>query len=257
MKDSDRRMSNHRLIALVAGIRWRWRTRIFLRGLAWVGVLSGAVLFLSAIGLEQMRFSPQAVVWLRLLTWGTLAFTTVWFLVRPLFRRVTDEQVALYLEEHEPALEHAVVSALDAGGAGFSPALGEKLVQSALERVRKVAYGRRVEQSAFYRFGGMLTAVAVFGLALALMGPSSLRYGLAALLFPTMDAASVNPYSISVLPGDTTISRGSDQMVTATLQGFDAADVSVFMRSWSSGVSRTSCSAAAQTGFASIYGVRR
>ena len=57
-----------------------------------------------------MRFSAEAVVWLRLLTWGTLAITTIWFIVRPLFRRVTDEQVALYLEEHEPALEHGLAS---------------------------------------------------------------------------------------------------------------------------------------------------
>ena len=100
MKDSDRRMANNRLRELVSSVRWRWRTRIFLRGLTWVGVLSVAVLFLSAIGLEQMRFSADAVIWLRVLTWGTLALTTIWFIVRPLLRRVTDEQVALYLEEH-------------------------------------------------------------------------------------------------------------------------------------------------------------
>jgi len=231
MKDSKQRMANRRLLELVASIRWRWRTRIFLRGLSLVGAVSGAVLFLSAIGLEQMRYTAEAVVWMRLLTWGTFVLTIAWFIVRPLLRRATDEQVALYLEEHEPALEHAVVSALDVGNSTFSPALGEQLVQSALERARKVEYGRRVEQSALYRFGGALTAVAVFGLALAVMGPSHLRTGLSALLFPMTDAASVNPYSIAVLPGDTTISRGSDQMVTATLQGFDVADVSVFTRS--------------------------
>ena len=233
MKDSDKRMANRRLLELVGSIRWRWRALIFLRGLSLVGAISGAVLFLSAIGIQQMRYTAESVVWMRLLTWGTLAFTTIWFIVRPLLRRVTDEQVALYLEEHEPALEHAVVSALDADNATFSPALGEQLVQSALERARKIEYGRRVEQSALYRFGGTLTAVAIFGLALAIMGPSHLRHGFRALLFPMTDAASVNPYSIAVLPGDTTISRGSDQMVRATLQGFDVGDVSVFTRSGS------------------------
>ncbi len=233
MRDSDRRMANRRLLELVSSVRWRWRTRILLRGLTVVGVVSGAVLFLSAIGLEQLRFTAEAVVAFRLLTWGTLALCSVLFILLPLLKRPTDEQVALYLEEHEPALEHAVVTALDAGNSGFSPALGEQLIQSALERARAVEYGRRVEQTALYRFGGTLTAVVVVGLAFAIMGPSQLRYGLAALLLPTMDASSVNPYSIAVLPGDTTISRGSDQMVTATLNGFDAADVSVFARSGS------------------------
>jgi hypothetical protein len=226
-------MANRRLLELVSSVRWRWRTRILLRGLTVVGVVSGAVLFLSAIGLEQLRFTAEAVVAFRLLTWGTLALCSVLFILLPLLKRPTDEQVALYLEEHEPALEHAVVTALDAGNSGFSPALGEQLIQSALERARAVEYGRRVEQTALYRFGGTLTAVVVVGLAFAIMGPSQLRYGLAALLLPTTDAASVNPYSIVVLPGDTTISRGSDQMVTATLNGFDAVDVSVFARSGS------------------------
>ena len=36
-----------------------------------------------------------------------------WFVVRPLRRRVTDDQVALYLEEHEPTLEATVLSAVE------------------------------------------------------------------------------------------------------------------------------------------------
>ena len=135
MKDSDRRMANNRLRELVSSVRWRWRTRIFLRGLTWVGVLSVAVLFLSAIGLEQMRFSADAVIWLRVLTWGTLALTTIWFIVRPLLRRVTEEQVALYLEEHDPTLQAAVLSALEetkrgerTGSPDYSPELVDRLI---------------------------------------------------------------------------------------------------------------------------------
>ena len=230
MRDSDRRMSHRRILELVGGVRWRWRTRIVLSGLTWIVAITGAVLVLSALGLEQMRFSAGAVVWFRILTWSTLAATTSWFLLRPLLRRVTNEQVGLYLEEHEPSLEHAVITAMEAHGEGFSPGLGDRLVDNALERARKVEYGRRVEQTALYRFFGALSAVAVLGLALALLGPSHLQHGLSALLLPTRDAASVNPYAVTVHPGDTTIARGSDQLVTASLQGFGSADVSVFTR---------------------------
>ena len=44
----------------------------------------------------------------------------------PLLRSVSDEQVALYLEEHEPSLEAAIISAVeaqDSGQPGQSPAL--------------------------------------------------------------------------------------------------------------------------------------
>jgi hypothetical protein len=116
------------------------------------------VVFLSALALEQMRFSPQWVMGLRILTWVTLALSTYFFLIRPLLRRVTNNQVALYLEENEPSLEHSVVSALDQGK-DASPDLAQRVVQVALERTKKVAYGRRVEQSKLYRFAGALTGI--------------------------------------------------------------------------------------------------
>lgn len=230
MKDSDRRMARNRIIAVVRGVRWRWRARIFLRGLVWVAGLTGAVVFLSAIGLERMRFTPDAVVFLRFVTWSTLAVSTYIFLIRPLLVRVTDTQVALYLEEHEPSLEHSVVSVLEEGSSSASPALKERVAEIALEKARKVAYGRRVEQGGLYRFAGALTAVGVLAVSAALLGPAHLRHGLAALLMPSIDAAAVNPYSVSVAPGDVTIARGTDQVVTMTLSGFEAPEASIFTK---------------------------
>ena len=40
-----------------------------------------------------------------------------WFFARPLSRKVTDEQVALYLEEHEPTLDSTILSAMEASRA--------------------------------------------------------------------------------------------------------------------------------------------
>src|SRR5690606_27749417 len=135
----------------------------------------------------------------------------------------------LYLEEHEPSIEHAGVSAMEAvRNDRFSPALSYRVLEQALERAREVEFGRRIEQSALYRFGGALTGLVVAGLVFALLGPTQLRYGLDAMLFPTRDAATVNPYRIDVQPGSTVIARGSDQVVTAALHGFEAGDVSVF-----------------------------
>ena len=230
MRDSDRRLARNRILDVLRSVRWRWRARIVLRGLVWVVAVTGVVVFLSALGLERMRFSAEAVIWLRFITWSTLAVSAFIFLMRPLFVRVTDSQVALYWEENEPSLEHSVVSVLDGGGRSVSPQLAHRVVEVALERARKVAYGRRIEQSGLYRFAGALTALVVLALSTTLLGPTHLRLGLAALLFPTVDASEVNPYSVSVVPGDVTISRGSDQMVTATLGGLDPAEASIFTK---------------------------
>ncbi|MEM7416967.1 MAG: DUF4175 family protein [Gemmatimonadota bacterium] len=230
MRDSERRQTQSRIHDVVRGVRWRWRARLALRGLVWVAGITGVVLFLSAVGLERARFSAEAVVWLRVLTWGTVLLSFLYFFVRPLFRKVTDAQVALYLEENEPSLEHAVTSVLDEGSGSASPDLTHRVTEIALERARAVDYGRRVEQSGLYRFTGALTALGVLAVAATLLGPASLRHGLSALLFPTTDAAAVNPYSVAVQPGDITIARGTDQIVTAALGGFDAADASIFTK---------------------------
>jgi len=219
------------IIDLVGGVKRRWRLRVILRGLSWVVGLTFAVTFLSSLALERMRFASEAVVWLRVLTWGTLAASAWVFLLRPVLRRLTDVQVALYLEEHEPSLEHAVVSALAADETRHpSPALARRVRETAMERARRVEYGKRVEQPALYRFGGILSGVAVAAVALSLLGPTHLRNGVSALLIPTRDAAEVSPFSIGVSPGSVTIPRGTDQLVTATLAGFDAGEASVFTR---------------------------
>ncbi|MCG6955154.1 MAG: DUF4175 family protein, partial [Gemmatimonadetes bacterium] len=220
-----------RILGLVAGVKRRWRLRVILRGLSWTVGLTTAVVFLSSLALERTRFASGAVVWLRVLTWGTLVASAWVFLIRPLLRRLTAAQVALYLEEHEPSLEHAVVSALDADEVRHpSPALARRVREIAMERARRVEYGRRVEQPALYRFGGILTVVVVAAVAMSLLGPTHLRTGVSALLIPTRDAGAVSPFAIAVTPGSVTIPRGTDQLITATLTGFDAGEASVFTR---------------------------
>jgi hypothetical protein len=230
MRDSERRQTRNRILNVVRSVRWRWRVRLALRGLVWVATVTGAVVFLSALALEQLRFTAEAVVWLRVLTWGTVAVSFLFFLVRPLLQRVTDTQAALYLEENEPSLEHAVTSVLNEGSGTASPALAERVTEIALEKAKRVDYGRRVEQSGLYRFAGALTGLVLLALATSLLGPEHLRHGLAALLLPATDAAAVNPYSVSVFPGDATIARGTDQMITAELGGFGAADAAIFTK---------------------------
>jgi hypothetical protein len=225
-----------RVLAMVRKIRRRWRTRIAIRGMAIVLGAGLLAFLLSVYGLEVSRFSASSVVAFRVILWVVGAGLMARFLVWPLARRVSDEQAALYLEENEPSLEASVLAALDtqSGSNQASEALERKLIESALERAADVNFGHRIEQRGLYRASGALAAMALGSLALLLLGPSQLRNGAAALLLPTRDAGTVNPYSISVSPGDVTIARGSDQLVTAELRGFDTEDVQVFFRGESS-----------------------
>jgi len=217
---------------MVRKIHRRWRTRIAIRGTAIVLGAGLLAFLLSVYGLEVSRFSASSVVAFRVILWVVGAGLMARFLIWPLARRVSDEQAALYLEENEPSLEASVLAALEtqSGSNQASEALEQKLVESALERAAGVDFGRRIEQKGLYRASGALAAMALGSLALLLLGPSQLRNGAAALLLPTRDAGTVNPYSISVSPGDVTIARGSDQLVTAEVQGFATEEVQIFFR---------------------------
>lgn len=234
MQSRSARSKQTQILKVIRRVRARWRLRIALRGLAIV-LGAGLLAFLfSAFGLEYFRFSPKAVLLFRWVLWLTGAGLLARYLIWPLSRRVTDEQAALYLEEHEPSLEAAVLSAMEAGKGkstpGVSEALVGRLVETALQKSRAVKNGARIEQRGLYRTSGALAAVCFVAVTVMVLGPAQLRHGASALLNPTVDPNSVNPYSISVTPGDVVIARGSDQMVTASLQGFQSDVVRVYFR---------------------------
>ena len=215
--------------------------RIALRGLAALLGIGLVAFLVSSWGMEGSRFSPAVVNGFRIFTWLSLLVVGIWFLVRPLWRRPSDAQVALYLEEHEPSLKAAVLSAIDAGadpeaaGTAHSPALVQRLMESAVKKARAVDGGHRIERAGLLRWTAAVAGIALAILIIFLTGPAFLRTGASALLSPTADAAEVNPYSIEVTPGDVTITRGSDLRIAARNLGFDAVDAELFLRTGSDG----------------------
>src|SRR5688500_8176142 len=129
------------LSSLIARARRRWRMRVALHGLGIVLACAVAVLVFSAIALERWQYSDDAIRAVRVLGWVAIAAFVARWLVLPMARRVPDTQVALYLEEKEPALDAALVSAVEQGhdapaGVAHSPALVRRLRAQALERAR-------------------------------------------------------------------------------------------------------------------------
>ena len=57
---------------------------------------------------------PASIITFRIIVGAGAGRAVGYFLVRPLMRQATDEQVALYLEEHEPSLQAAIISAVEA-----------------------------------------------------------------------------------------------------------------------------------------------
>ena len=226
------------ILRAIRHVRNRWRFRVGLRSIAVLVAAALGTLLVSSYGLELMKFSPAAIIGFRVVTYVALLAAGWWFFIRPISRRVSDEQVALYLEEHEPTLQAAVLSAVEEARKGkreraadHSPELVHRLIENAAERVREVDMGRSVEQNQLQRSSGMLLAAGLAAVLLFVFGPAYLRHGLSALLTPMADVEASSPYQIEVLPGDATVARGADQTITARLLGFDAEEVNLLMRS--------------------------
>src|ERR671918_673005 len=119
---------------IIDEVRARWRMKLALRGVAWSAGVSVALFLLTAYAMEWARFTPASIIGARVLLAAAVAASIYYFLVRPLRRRVTDEQVALYLEEHEPSLQATLMSAVEAskGSGDTSAALVRRLVEHAL-----------------------------------------------------------------------------------------------------------------------------
>src|SRR5436309_3537321 len=104
-----------RLSGVVRGIRNRWRLKRALRGASIVVAAGFILLAASAFALDALRYGETAVTVVRALALLALTGLAVVFVVLPLLpkRMPADRRVALYLEEHEPSLEAAVVTAVE------------------------------------------------------------------------------------------------------------------------------------------------
>src|SRR5688500_19217240 len=93
------------LTSIIREIRKRWRLKLAVRGAAFVVGGFVITLLLSAYALETLKFSPGSIIAFRVAMVMSFAALAAYFFVMPQWRRVTDAQVALYLEECEPSLE--------------------------------------------------------------------------------------------------------------------------------------------------------
>ncbi|MGE3705659.1 MAG: DUF4175 family protein [Vicinamibacterales bacterium] len=242
------------LIDVIHRVRNRWRMRLALRGVVVVVAGTLLALLLSASSLEALRFSPGAITSFRLAAFIVFAGLTWIGLVRPLMRRVTDSQVAMYLEESDPTLQTALLSAVESSGAagtdpnGPSPRLIERIVEQAIDKCRALEDGNLVERKNLRRQLVTLGTVAAAAAIIISLGPAFLRQGLSALLIISRSAEAASPYKIEVTPGNTKIPRGTDQPIAAKLQGFQFGEAALMMRSPGGEYQRVGLNAASEPG---------
>ncbi|MGH9319664.1 MAG: DUF4175 family protein, partial [Vicinamibacteria bacterium] len=224
------------LIRVIRYVRNRWRLRNALKGVAYLILFSLVAFAISSYGMEHFRYTAWSVRLFRVFTYLALLGLALRFIYRPLSKRVSNEQVARYIEEHDPSLKEAISSAVEMGRPIeeekdsrrlLSSALIKKLVEQTVSRCEKIDFGHGIEKDALKRSSAVLFSVAVVGMIAALLSPSFFRYGAWLLLNPMRSAQAASPYAILVQPGSVEVARGADQLVTAELSGFDAEDTEI------------------------------
>lgn len=222
---------------VIRRVRRRWRIRVLLEGTALIALIGFATLAILSYGLDYLRYRPWALTSFSVLIYAVLLLLLVRFFVLPLSRRVADDRVALYIEEHEPDLQAEILSAVEFAREPHlvdtperSAAFTRELISSAVMHCQNLQYGRAVERGSLRRFSTAAAAVAAFLLVIVLLSPAFLRNGASLLLMPWTSTAFASPYAIDVTPRNVQVARGADQLVTAYLVGFDSDRVEIELR---------------------------
>ena len=174
------------ILNVVGRVRRRWRLKLLLRGMAITAGVALVTFLVSALGLETLRFQPAAILGFRVVLWVATGAFLIRSVIWPLFRRISDERVALYLEEYEPSLQSQLLAAVESAKDGEVQDAGlvRAIIERAVERVKRLDDARGIERQAIRRSSGMLGGLTLASVLLIFLGPSFLQHGASALFFP-------------------------------------------------------------------------
>ena len=175
-------------------VRWAWRRAKALQGLSAV-VIEGAGMFLIFALVDHFYQMPQSARVLVLAAIGiVLGILFALHVGRPLTRKISDDQIALYIEEHQQQADGALLTATTFGRekSGASNAVSrfivETVMQSAVTRAGSLKLSELLDLSKLRKYG--IAALVVM-----------LLLGLSAVKFSNLFGRSVNrlllPWEVS------------------------------------------------------------
>src|SRR5215510_1447953 len=151
------------LLQKIGIVRRKWRTFLWLRGLAWVLGVTVASLLIGLWMADNRSISSAMVAVLRLGLLAAVTVTVIKALIIPLRRTPTDTQLARFIEEKNPGLKDSLVSAVDA----IQNARPEQLTfvhlltRDVLDRTKHVRFGDQVNKRKFSTFSALSAVFAV------------------------------------------------------------------------------------------------
>jgi hypothetical protein len=224
------------LLIRVRHVRSCWRAQALVRGIGISLACTIAILVLGVWAANLLGFKPSAVLFTRILTGGTVLFIAWHFLYLPLRVRLGDVAIAQFIEEKYPQLEDRLVTAVEYGNRKMHDSgIIDLLIRDALNQASRVDFSVFLNRQRLAAFGILGLGAFLMLFALLMWGPSFFPYGFSNVYAPWTRASSGPPMTITVLPGNMEIAKGSDQLIDAQPVGFSSTNVQLYRQVSESG----------------------
>jgi hypothetical protein len=216
------------LLSKIHEVRRRFRCIVLARGLAFSLALSLVILVLAVLWVDHWNYSDRSLSIARVISILLTLTTFLWFLGRPLLKKIQDVQIARYVEEHNAALQDRLVTAIEIGKESEQNPIVPLLVRDALGHSQSIQTRSLFDPREPYLSGAVALALIVFFVLVQLFGPDFFPYATLKLYSSWLIPQTESLYRLEVSPGNIQVRKGSDQLISARLIGFDSPEVSLF-----------------------------
>jgi len=215
------------LNSYIARVQHRLRLGAWLRGAALFAATALVVTLALVAVLNRLAFPGTGVAFGRLAILLALASAAVLGLTLPLMR-LTRAWTVRRAERANPQLEHRLTTFEERDSKGNEPFL-ELLAADTLSRTQDVQPSTLVPDKHLLALGG--TGFACLGVLVWMIaaGPGYVGYG-ASLLWTGGKKNAAPLYDLTVNPGNVTVRRHSDQLITAHVKGMQPEKAQLFAR---------------------------
>ena len=199
------------------------------RGGAVVAAAALVLTVAAVLAANAFAFSKAAVLAARIALFLGLACVLAAAVVIPLLR-LNRRHAARAAEKRYPEFEQRLVTLSERAASNHADPFLDLLAADTLQVAERAKPATVAKTGWIAGFSSAALAAALILVWLGTAGPGFLGYG-TALLWAGPSKTEVQPfYSIAVSPGNATVRKRADQMIQATLRGFNATQVRFFAR---------------------------
>jgi len=213
------------LNSYISKLRKRLRLGAWLRGAAIFAGTALAVTLALVLVLNQLAFPLRGVAIARVVILVALAAAAILGIALPLMRLTRARAVRL-AEVANPEIEQRLTTFQESAEKGGDPFL-ELLAADTLPHALETEPSTLVPENRIFAFSGAALGCLAALLWMVAAGPGFLGYG-ASLLWIGAKKNAAPYYTITVTPGNVTVRRNSDELITAHVTGMKPGKAQLF-----------------------------